>query len=107
MRGHDQLIAMRVQGYRPASVEIREGKAPEWFARDWLTERASSQPVHARVCVEDDCIEVLDLRFVVGLTVMVTGTNPNRMRSLVAAVKAAGAKRVHALIDDEMILEAQ
>lgn len=82
MRGHDAIIAMRKTGRRPAVVFLNDFPC----AIDWP--RFGD---HATVDVSADRPEMLDLRFLVGMTVNILGTDEDRAKRLVEACKAAGA----------------
>lgn len=95
MRGHESLLKIRRNGMRPAHVTLHAhgGKAYPW----WATRELLPFP---EVQIEpDDVPELLDLRFLVGLPVVVdAGTEPHRLARLarlVAAAEAAGALRVY------------
>lgn len=92
MRGHEALVAMRRNGQRPAHVTLlaSDGPADSWA----LVPELRAFPV---VTIPSrDVPELLDLRFVVGLPVIVDGgENVDRMRRLVLAAEEAGAARVY------------
>ena len=91
MRGHEQLIALRKAGKAPRTVQIFAGfdHSKAWL--DWH----EIGPRHAEVEIADDeFLSGLDLRFVVGLRVILVGGNERRVRSIHAACEAIGAKRV-------------
>jgi hypothetical protein len=102
MRGHDAIIAMRQRGKKPALVFldlIRDfSPAPMW--RDW----PEVQPAIATVWVQDsDAPSRLDLRFLVGLSAVISGRDPERVEQLERAAIEAGAARVIAvtlILDD-------
>lgn len=91
MRGHEHLLVMRRSGKAPAHITLlaAPGKAWPW----WLYPEQQPYP---EVQVEpNDVPELLDLRFVVGLPVVVTCTDDvPRMKRLVLAAEAAGARPV-------------
>lgn len=90
MRGHEPLLAMRRRGIRPATVDLHIGTRRPIDWHQW----AESLP-HADVVVApDEAPERLDLRFVVGMPVTVTGEEPERVKRLVLAAEAAGAASV-------------
>lgn len=92
MRGHDPILTMRRNGSRPSHVTlaVHSGKAYDW----WTTPELLAFP---EVQIEPaDVPELLDLRFLVGLPVVLdVGTESHRMDRLMAAVLAAGASRVY------------
>lgn len=91
MRGHDALIAMRRGGFRPNTVAIHTGVDHSGAWRDWQ----EMTPKHADVEIaSEDALSSLDLRFTVGMFVVVTGDDPFRVAAIHALCIAAGAKRV-------------
>lgn len=97
MRGHTPIIAMRNRGKKPAFVYLDTTRttAPmrEW--EDW----PGVSPAIASVWIEpDDVPHRLDLRYVFGLSVVVTGIDADRVKALADAAYAAGALRVVASV---------
>lgn len=90
MRGHLPLIAMRRRGLRPAMVDFSLGLDSMGCWKDW---QSWTSTAHVEV-QPDDRIALLDLRFVVGLWVFVSGIDRARVESLHEACKAAGARSV-------------
>jgi len=91
MRGHEQLIAMRRCGVRPRLVFINIGidVAEQW--RDWHR----WTPEYAEVEVGPaEAVNRLDLRFCIGLTVVVTTTDDSKAAAMFDACREAGAKTV-------------
>ena len=101
MRGHEPLLAMRRRGMRPQHVTFTAGP-PMPGAGHWS--RVPELLPFAEVSVEDrDNPDALDLRFVVGLPVVVDiGHDVGRMRRLVLACEAAGARRVYGFATREI-----
>lgn len=85
MRGHNNLIAMRNAGKRPAIVFINDFPCQTDWA-DWSD--------HATVCVHGDQLSSLDLRFVVGMTVSVSSFDEARAKRIAEICKQAGARTV-------------
>ena len=79
MKGHDQIIAMRKQGMRPAVL---------WFSDNQVRDQLSVQ------YEKKDRPGVTDLRFVTGLVVQVEGRELATVKAWAEACKAAGAARV-------------
>lgn len=93
MRGHLPIVAMRRQHRRPGMVSFNVGPTTDWLADHW--QETAGLPPH--VLVEPtDAIDRLDLRFVVGLLVDVSGHVDHRDRVLriYEACVRAGASRV-------------
>lgn len=90
MRGHEQIIALRMQRRAPKSVHIWCGTDALNGWRDWHTSTG-----HAEVEIQDaEALSGLDLRFTVGMLVMVNGADPFRVAAVHAGCLAAGARRV-------------
>lgn len=89
MRGHQPILAMRRRGLRPAYVTLSDLPPSAWAK--W-----PSMHRYPDVCIDaDDSPDLLDLRFVVGLPVVVEIDSETRMRRLVLAAEKAGASRVY------------
>ncbi len=91
MKGHTQLIAMRKDGFAPSVVFVETN--PELFAavHDWH----EYAPNRAQVRIEaSDNPDTADLRFLVGLSVMVNGNDLDRVRRVGKACERAKASRV-------------
>lgn len=88
MRGHEPIVQMRRAGKRPGVVFIND-----WPCRtDW-----AKQGEHATVCTDGDDIELLDLRYLLGLRVSVSSASEARAKALFEACKQAGAQTVLAV----------
>ena len=91
MRGHENLIALRKRGLKPSGmVHVCDYPVQPKFLRWDHTEDGTSPTV----CVDGDDIASLDLRFVVGLRVDVTGTDAKRVKTLASMCKKVGADTV-------------
>ena len=96
MRGHEKLIELRRQGLRPSGlVHLHDYPVRPVFL-DWAT--GGGAPA---ICTHGDSIDLLDLRFVVGLQVNVDGENAGRVKALAGACKRAGAEVVFAVCGDK------
>ena len=83
MRGHEKLIEMRKQRLKPEIVFINDYKCfTDWhkYAEDAVT-----------ICVAGDVVQLLDLRYLVGLTVTISSPSEVRAKALFDKCKAAGA----------------
>lgn len=90
MRGHMPILAMRRAGLTPTMVTLSDYPTSAWSWRDWPQDTA-----HAEVEIEStDSVARLDLRYLVGLTVIVDGHNANRVNAIADAAERAGAGRV-------------
>jgi hypothetical protein len=90
MRGHEPLIALRRRGLKPGLVNIDLEPSP-W--RDWADWPEWTAVPQIEV-LPSDSIRLLDLRFLVGLHVMLGGFDGARVWAMFDACKAAGAARV-------------
>lgn len=93
MLGHEPIIAMRQHGTKPGLVQLDldrdHGPAKAW--REW----PGLTPLVATVWVQPaDSPQRLDLRFLVGLQAIVTGSDAARVHAVADACLAHGAKRV-------------
>ena len=91
MRGHDAIVAMRTKGRKPAIVFLNDHPCDT----DW-----HQTGEHATVCVDGDQPELLDLRFVQGLTVSISASTRDRAERLMSACKQAGASTVAAGVNE-------
>ena len=97
MRGHDALIAMRPGGKRPRTLQIHAGVDHSMAWKDW----PETMPSHAEVEIADDeFLSGLDLRFAVGMRVIVTGSSSKRVKSIHDTCVAVGARRVVSAVFD-------
>jgi hypothetical protein len=87
MKGHHDLIKMRMASKTPASVTIYDYP----FDTDWA--KWGDLP---RVCTEGQPVVDLDLRFVVGLTVHIESNSEDRANHLFDKCIAMGADIVAA-----------
>lgn len=87
MKGHEDIISLRRARQAPAMVFINDYPCKT----DWLRERAA-----ATVCTHGDVIQMLDLRFLVGLKVSISSDSEVRAKALMEACRNAGAHTVAA-----------
>jgi hypothetical protein len=88
MRNHEPFIAMRRAGQKPPMVQVRAQQAPR---------RVPAWSLDALDCIfvePEDTIARLDLRFLVGCVVLLTGEDAERVRDLFGAIQDHGAARV-------------
>jgi hypothetical protein len=78
MRGHEEILAMRRAGDKPACV---------WL-QDWV-----GDPLDYMVTVGGDVPELLDLRFLINLLVTVESDDRPRLIRLLEATRTAQAGR--------------
>jgi hypothetical protein len=91
MTGHQQLIAMRLRGKRPAHVSLWDIPTANWSANP---ETHAFPDIHIQ---PEDIPERLDLRFLVGLPVFVNVDDLGLLKRLVLACERAGASRVYGI----------
>lgn len=107
MIGQEKLLAMRRMGRKPVGVWITDG--PTRCAADWHRE---ANPYLGRYCPavsldETDVPELVDLRFAVGLTVLVGCLRGDaRGRRLHNALVAAKAQTVATVLSNEVLFHA-
>jgi hypothetical protein len=87
MTGHEPIIAMRNGGKRPSFVFLNDYPCET----DW-----HGHGEHATVCTAGDVVQLLDLRFLVGLRVSISSQSEVRAMALFEQCKAAGAECVGA-----------
>jgi hypothetical protein len=90
MRGHETYEAMRRRNQKPAGfvdvlLEARP-KRGDWATQEFCRDRLFVEP--------DDTIARLDLRFLTGCQVWVSGEDIARVRELFGAIQDHGAARV-------------
>lgn len=91
MKGHHPIIAMRRRGVRPSLVWIDTDRDATRCWRNW----PAIDPTMAHVQVEpDDSAALLDLRWLVGLTVIVSGSDAQRVDAIGQACRDHDAGRV-------------
>lgn len=85
MRGHENVIKLRMTGKRPQSI----------FVNDWdcQTDPRETGRMDVVNCA-GDVIELQDWRFLVGMTVSCSSPSEDRAKALFEACKAAGATLV-------------
>lgn len=96
MRGHDQLIQIRAKGLKPAGLVFVDDYPVSDKWTNWLAEKTM-----VTVCTHGDEIASLDMRFLVGLAVQVSGSNLKRVKGLAGVCKRAGASVVFAVCGDK------
>jgi hypothetical protein len=89
MFGHDQVIAVRMAGAAPKTINLSLFPIKRWVIQ---------QPPCPDVCMfvevdDKDRIDRLDLRFLVGLVAKVEGYDESRVEGLIGACMKAGASR--------------
>lgn len=88
MFGHEKLISMRKQGFTPISIFVDDSKVcSDWFnPGERYGEVWESESPH--ICIlPEETLELLDLRFSVGLVVHIGASSERRAKELLAAFK--------------------
>jgi hypothetical protein len=88
MRGQDGIINMRKKGLVPSLINI-----DDFDFKSPLTNWEEQDDVPT-VCVHQDVLEMLDLRFLIGMTVNITSCSEERAKKLFHLCKKAKAKNV-------------
>ena len=87
MRGHEPIIAARLQGKKPPFIFINDFPCKT----DW-----ADYAEHATVSTHMDALHSLDMRFVNQINVNVAALSENRAKGLFEICKKAGASLVAA-----------
>lgn len=82
MKGHDEIIQMRMSGKKPAYIHIDDYPCQTGFTN---------------VCTHGDTIERIDMRFVVGLTVFIVSESEERAKAIFKKAISSGADVVLAM----------
>lgn len=103
MRGHDALIALRKQGFKPAGVWICHAEDPSRSWASWSRYAGHERYPEVEI-LPTEVPDLLDLRFTVGLTVHVSGMKDYaKAKRLHKALVEANAKRVITVCGDLII----
>jgi len=78
MTGHESIISLRKQGKAPSYIFINDFPCKT----DW-----EEYQDHATVCVYEESIKTLDLRFLVDMAVLVCSEDLDRAKALFTACK--------------------
>ncbi len=96
MRGHETIITMRKQRTSPKTVFVNDFPCDT----DWFNPGAKYGQVwpsdHATVSTAGDVIQMLDMRYLVGLQVIISSGSETRAKALFEKAKASGAKTIAA-----------
>lgn len=97
MRGHEQILALREQGFEPTAIFIEDRKPPKLV--NWEIDAGALPAVY----VGDDNPKLTDLRFVVGCRIHLVADDPNRADAWVQLLRECGAQMViHSNKDGEI-----
>ena len=78
MKGHEPIISLRLQGKAPSFIFINDFPCKT----DW-----EEHQDHATVCVYQEPIKTLDLRFLIDMAVLVCSEDLDRSKGLYMACK--------------------
>ena len=110
MRGHEQIIEARMQGYKPASpVSVDVGQSTRWqsflsgeMPAGRVTMLHDSKPLHPRVMLSPgESARTADWSWCRGLSIDIDGDDPVRVQAAADRIIAAGAVRVLATCDGQ------
>ncbi len=101
MRGHENIIAMRKGGNKPAGAVWVCDYPVQPSLLQW---RYADDCKNPNVCTAGDHAADLDMRFVVGLPVFVHGDDAARVRAIAAQCRKVGADRVVASTPDKLAI---
>ena len=89
MRNHERIVSMRQGGIKPSMVWVQLDACPR--GNGWRSAVACGDAVYVE---PGDRIKSLDLRFIVGCLVHVSGSDAVRVREAFEAMRDNGASRV-------------
>lgn len=84
MNGHQPILALRRSGRKPAFV--------------WVSDLEKTHLDGLTVCVAGDTPELLDLRFLVGVTALVEGQDGNRVQRIATACQKFASRVVASVV---------
>lgn len=95
MRGQTEITELRLCGYKPRMVwvDVLEGPCPTRFFLDAENsiDLSGMPEVHIG---SDDNIGLLDFRFLHGVTVLLQGMNPDRLRQAFRRIREFSPERI-------------
>jgi len=97
MKGHENIIKVRMAGKRPTGSVIVLDFPVEQSLTEWKCTEDPQRPV---VSTDGDAVGSLDFRFLVGFNVILVGEDTSRIKSLCAAFVKAGAASIVASAGD-------
>lgn len=103
MIGDIPLKRIRMAGKAPKAVWVWVGITQDPLAAQWHEIPEFLNHAHVDI-LPSDRIDLLDLRFAVGLQVHIDGDSKNRILEAHRAFSLAGAKMVISLVDGALIL---
>ena len=103
MIGHDAIIAVRLNGYKPECVFVHVFDAePEYFPGTHPT-LSLQNGFHAEIHVFPMDRGILDFRCLVGLVVHLSGTDERRVMRIVRQIERAKPARLITALPDRTI----
>ena len=91
MKGHDGIIKMRMRGYKPEAIWLLD------YPCSTAWEEFQDDPV---VCVHNDNLNTLDLRYTIGLDVHISSYSVDRAKTLLDLCVKHSASKVIACCDN-------
>jgi len=88
MRGHERLIDLRRNGKAPRFVFVNDYPCDT----DWFDNPGDA----VTICTHGDVVQLLDLRFLVGLRISISSVSEVRAKALFERCKTSGAVMVAA-----------
>ena len=101
MKGHENIIQIRLDGFKPKAIWFYLRDYPK-FAYHWDS-FAEGYDTPEVFVADADHIKTLDLRFVFGLPVHIIGGDEVRAKELLQALKAAKAKHVYTIFENILL----
>lgn len=95
MRGQNTIIRMRLSGMKPSKVWLLALQTPclrgEFLDSELVIENGGLAEIQIG---SDDVIGTLDLRVLAGLTVLLQGTDTDRLRTVFSRLREFNPKRI-------------
>ena len=100
MKGAEQLMKLRLEGYKPEIVQVWVGDRDFLMTSEWP--KYSDTMQYPYIDVEDkDNLDLIDFRFVVGLNVILSGDNGDRLLEVYSKMSKHKPRRLILIHDDE------
>ncbi|TAL90928.1 MAG: hypothetical protein EPN62_00915 [Candidimonas sp.] len=101
MRGQNAIIKMRLEGYKPEFIFVDAFDLPCGTRRFTDPENCLLDHGHASIQIgPDDVVATLDLRIVTGTTVVLNGSDQDKVRSVFAQLRKFNPARIVAATPD-------
>jgi len=104
MKGADHLMKLRLDGLKPEIVQVWVGNRDFLMSTEW--HKYSDTMQYPYIDIEDsDNLDLLDLRFVVGLNVILSGDNSDRLLEVYSRMSKHKPRRLILIHDEEGITQ--